>query len=568
MEHKSENKICQNCKKDFIIEPNDFGFYEKIKVPPPTFCPECRLIRRLAWRNERSLHKRVCALCGKSTIAVYSDQSLINVYCNECWWSDKWDAMDYGVDFDPSKPFLTQLFDLMHRVPAVSRFGLYTSLVNSEYTNMVGYLKNCYLVTHSDYNEDCAYGSNLTNSKDCIDTYLVHKCEDCYEITNCHKSYNTMFSVDCEACYNLLFCKNCTGCNDCFGCVNLVNKKYYIFNKPYTEEEYEKKLKELYPSTNEKIATAWEKLQNLCMQCPQKYMHGIKNTNVSGDYIFNCKNVKDSYIVAKLEDSKYCTLVTPGDGIASNLYDFTHFGINSELLYEVLMSGWCSNLKFTWFVTISGQDIEYSMWCVDNKDLFGCVGAKKKRYCILNKQYSKEEYEVLREKIIKQMQAMPYVDKKGRIYKYGEFFPMEASPFGYNETAHIYFPLTKEQVFERGYVWREPDERKYVLNDETKSCEHEGKCMHNCSLSFRFILSELQFYKKHNLPQPKLCFNCRHAYRVNLTNPPKLYYRQCMCDKETHFHGTEHCEIEFETSYAPDRLEIVYCEKCYQQEVY
>ena len=564
---RSETKICQNCKNNFTIEPEDFGFYEKIKVPPPTFCPECRMIRRLCWRNERSLHKRVCVLCGKSTIAVYSDQSPVTVFCNECWWSDKWDAMNYGIDFDFSRPFLTQLFDLMHNVPAVSRFGLYTTLVNSEYTNMVGYLKNCYLVTHSDYNEDCAYGSNLTNSKDCIDTYLANKCENCYEITNCHECYRTMFSIDCTSCYNALFCKNCTGCNDCFGCVNLVNKKYHIFNQSYTREEYEKKLKEIYPLTNEKMATAQEISKKLWIQHPQKYMHSLKNVNVSGDYIYNCKNVKNSYIVAKLEDSKYCALVTPGDGIASNLYDFTHFGINSELLYEVLMSGWCSNLKFTWFVTISGQDIEYSMWCVDNKDLFGCVGVKKRRYCILNKQYSKEEYETLREKIIEHMQRVPYIGKKGRVYKYGEFFPMEASPFGYNETAHIYFPLTKEQVLERGYVWREPDERKYVLSDETKACEHEGKCMHNCSLAFRFIPYELQFYKKHSLPLPKLCFNCRHANRVSQTNPPKLHHRQCMCTK-THQHHTNQCPNEFETSYSPDRSEIVYCEKCYQQEVY
>ncbi|OGI82273.1 hypothetical protein A3I95_02885 [Candidatus Nomurabacteria bacterium RIFCSPLOWO2_02_FULL_44_12] len=567
MSYEPKNVVCQNCKADFTIEPDDFGFYEKIKVPPPTFCPECRLIRRLAWRNERSLHKRKCALCGNSTIAVYSEQSPIVVYCNECWWSDKWDAMDYGVDFDESRPFLEQLFDLMHKVPAVSRFGLYTSLVNSEYTNMVGYLKNCYLVTHSDYNEDCAYGSNLTNSKDCIDTYFVHKSENCYEITNTHKSYNTMFSVDCMHCYNLLFCKNCTGCSDCFGCVNLVNKKYHIFNEPYTKEEYEEKLKELYPSTHEKIKIAWKRAQEVWIKYPQKYMHGIKNKDVSGDYIFNCKNVKDSYFCGKLDDSRYCMLITPEESRSSHCYDFTHFGVNSELLYESLMSGWSSRLKFSWFVTISGQDIEYSMWCLDNKNLFGCVGVKKKQYCILNKKYSKERYEELREKIIKHMQDMPYIDEKGRIYKYGEFFPMEASPFGYNETAHIYFPLTKEQVFERGYVWREPDERSYAINEETKACEHEGKCMHNCSLAFRFIPSELQFYKKHDLPPPKLCFNCRHANRVSQTNSPKFWHRTCMCDK-THAHHAGKCEVEFETSYAPERPEIIYCEKCYQQEVY
>ena len=40
MEYKSETKTCQNCKNDFIIEPDDFSFYEKMKVPAPTFCPE------------------------------------------------------------------------------------------------------------------------------------------------------------------------------------------------------------------------------------------------------------------------------------------------------------------------------------------------------------------------------------------------------------------------------------------------------------------------------------------------------------------------------------------------
>ena len=34
---------------------------------------------------------------------------------------------------------------------------------------------------------------------------------------------------------------------------------------------------------------------------------------------------------------------------------------------------------------------------------FGCVGFKHKQYCILNKQYTKEEYEKLVQKIIKQM---------------------------------------------------------------------------------------------------------------------------------------------------------------------
>ena len=28
-----EKRNCQNCKNDFVIDSDDFGFYEKIKVP-------------------------------------------------------------------------------------------------------------------------------------------------------------------------------------------------------------------------------------------------------------------------------------------------------------------------------------------------------------------------------------------------------------------------------------------------------------------------------------------------------------------------------------------------------
>jgi hypothetical protein len=60
----AETKNCQSCKQPFIIEPEDFNFYVKIDVPPPTFCPDCRLQRRMAFRNERTLYKRKCDAPG------------------------------------------------------------------------------------------------------------------------------------------------------------------------------------------------------------------------------------------------------------------------------------------------------------------------------------------------------------------------------------------------------------------------------------------------------------------------------------------------------------------------
>ena len=223
-----ETKTCQNCKNQFTVEPEDFDFYRKIEVPSPTWCPECRLIRRLAWRNERALYRGKCQRCGKATISIFSPDKDLTVYCRGCWWSDEWDGLEYGINFDPQEPFLSQVEGLFHKVPTMALHGLHTTLVNSEYTNMVGYLKNCYFITHSDYDENCAYGSYIHHSKDSVDNLMLDQSELCYETVNCRNCYQTFFSLDCEDCQNVYFSKSCNGCSNCFGCVNLRNKSYHI----------------------------------------------------------------------------------------------------------------------------------------------------------------------------------------------------------------------------------------------------------------------------------------------------------------------------------------------------
>ena len=124
-----ETRNCQNCKNDFTIELDDFSFYEKIKVPPPTFCPECRMARRLIWRNERSLTKRECGLCKKSLISMYSDEDA-PVYCTECWNGNEWDQYFNAKDYRFDQPFFVQLKELFKINP---RFYAYKfeNFVNS-----------------------------------------------------------------------------------------------------------------------------------------------------------------------------------------------------------------------------------------------------------------------------------------------------------------------------------------------------------------------------------------------------------------------------------------------------
>lgn len=236
------------------------------------------------------------------------------------------------------------------------------------------------------------------------------------------------------------------------------------------------------------------------------------------------------------------------------------------------------------------RDLEYCAFCNGSSNCFGCVGLQKKSYCILNKQYSKDDFFALREKIIRHMNEMPYTNAMGRIYRYGEFFPPEFSPFAYNETiAQDFFPLTKEQAEVKGFLWREPEMREYQttidaanlpdrIGDVQDSILKEIIKCASCGRPYRIIQMELQFLRQMSLPLPHLCPNCRHTERLKLRNAPRFYPRACQCagqgsengvyqNAASHQHGASPCPKEFETSYAPDRKEIIYCEFCYQVEV-
>ena len=187
-------------------------------------------------------------------------------------------------------------------------------------------------------------------------------------------------------------------------------------------------------------------------------------------------------------------------------------------------------------------------------------------------------------KIIQHMNAMPYVDAKGRVFKYGEFFPYDISPFAYNETiAQEYYPLSRKEVSDFGFRWYDRVERDYRITmkeadipdaagsvpdaiiKEVIECANQGLEKSGCTTAFRVTPQELAFYKKLNLPLPHFCPNCRHFNRVNKRNPMKLWIRKCMCNLQNHVHEGA-CPNIFETIFSPEKLEIIFREECYQKE--
>lgn len=568
MDNKTENKICQNCKQDFIIESDDFGFYKRMKVPIPVWCPECRMVRRLIWRNERNLFRRKDALTGEDSFSGFPAEANLNTYENNYWHGDGWNPLDYGIDYDFSKTFFEQFYNLLTRVPlpAKSSAGF---MINSDYCNEAGRLRNAYLCFDSDFVENSAYLVKATNMNDSFDSCEVIEDELCYEDVMVYKSYRTFYSLDCESCVDVWFSKGLRGCTNCFGCVNLRGKSNYFFNEPLSKEEYEKRLSELNLKSHESINKLRFKALEFWQKFPVKYYHGIRNINCTGDRISDSKNVLDSVSIQEGENMRYCQIVALK---AANSYDCVQLFMGVENAYECVTCGeGAYNLKYCFNCWSESRDLEYCGYLVGSSDCFGCVGLFKKQYCIFNKQYSKEKYFELKEKIIKHMDEMSYIDSIKRKYKYGEFFPFEFSPLAYNESlAQDYFPLSREQVKERGFLWREPNAREFKttingidlpdsINDVSDDVIKEIIACEICKRAYRIVLIEFQFYKRIGLPLPHKCHNCRFLDRYEFVNKPKLYHRTCM---------KEGCNNEFETSYSPERPEIVYCEACYNKEVY
>ncbi len=561
------NQNCQNCKKDFVIDERDQIYYKKINVPHPTWCAECRIIRRLSTHNVWSVYWRDCSKCKKKVLSMYNKENPVTVYCNDCWWADDWDGTEYAMDYDPSRNFFEQVYELSRKTPWVAQEVVAPSMVNSEYCNGASYLRNCYLTFWADYCENLNNSTYCLNFKDSSDCLRGYESELCYESIGFSRNFRTYFTEESDDCVDVWFSRNCYNCNNCIGCVNLRGESYCIFNQKYSKEEYAEKLKEFGFDSWKKLQEFKEKAHEFWDTLPYREYKGHSlNVNVTGDYVYESKNCQDMFISNGAQDSRYCQFITVPT--VKDSYDYSGWGANAELMYEAHSSGEnVSNVKFSMEAYTESTDIEYSIWTVAGKNNFGCANLKRKKYCILNKEYSKEEYEVLKAKIIEDMKKNPYVDPQGRTWSYGEFFPLKQSLFGYNETtAQKFFPKTKEQALAEGYYWYDevpqsyaptflakdlPDtiaETKDTILQEVIECE-------TCKRGYKIGQMELGLLSKMKIPIPHSCPKCRMNYLFSRFDPMKLWKRNCM-----------QCNKEINTPYAPDRKEIVYCVDCYQQE--
>ena len=536
---------CKKCSQNFEITQHDRDFYEKIEVPEPCFCPDCRLQRRLSLRNERYLSKSTCDKCNKDIITFFREKEEFPIYCHDCWWSDDFDPLEFGQEFDFNRPFFEQFKELMMKVPKVGL--LVFDCENSEYNTLLAYCKNAYMCAGTYYSEDVYYMTKSQKCKDCSDGIIVDDCELVYYSVNSQNCYNSHHLINSKGCSDSAYLDSCIGCKNCFMCSGIRNQEYYFKNKKYPKEEYEKLINEKMNTDQNDLMKEFTEFNQ---KIPKKYQNQVNCENCSGNYLRNCNNAHDCYDCINVEDSKYMV----GCVNVNDCMDLTNHDEKVELCYEISTGGDRNvNTKFS-FCPVVCPDSTYIYVGLNTSDCFGCDGLhKKEQYCILNKKYSKEEYMKLRDKIIEHMR------KTG---EYGEFFPSSLSLYPYNHSsAQDYYPLTKEQALEQGFKWQDKDLQEYrqatykvpvtikevpdLVVDEVLSCE-------DCGKNYKVLPQELLLHRKINAPLSKKCSDCRQLEMQSWKNPRKLWNRKC--DK---------CQVDVKTTYSPDRTERVYCEQCY-----
>ena len=321
---------------------------------------------------------------------------------------------------DPLEYF-KQFEELDNKIPKIANHNLKSE--NADYSNGVGNSKNVYYsftIHRSEdvyYSNTCtAYNNNLFNCTNCFKSSYLNNCTDCH---TCNLSHDLF---QCKNCRNAYFSIDCQGCSEIIFCTNLRNKSYCINNTELPKKEYLKKKEEILDGKHSTYLKNKAQFQKIWLQKPWKFTIQNNCEDCIGHNLNNCSNCYACFDCNNLENAKYVWDATPSE-TQSNSMDMGSSGIG-EWLYECIgIGGGNSYLNFCVRCRCSAN-LTYCINCYSCRDCFLCTGLRNNKYCILNKQYSKEEYEQLVPKIIDHMQKNK---------EWGEFFPSSFSPFAYNE---------------------------------------------------------------------------------------------------------------------------------------
>lgn len=524
--------VCEVSGQPFILARAISERYRSLNVPLPRLCEEERYRRLLSFRNDRKFFWRTCDKTGEKIYSTYPPNAPFPVCSFEYWLEDPRDGTQYGQDYDPQVPFFTQLLWLWKSVtrPASTVRNLVAAMIEHPLFGASG----SSFVFSGQRVQDCHYCYDVRDARHCMDCYRISSCEQCYECIDCVDCRLLRWAEHCRNCTDSWFISNCENCHHCLFSTNLSGKSYYVCNESVSKERYEEVLAEQALHVRLRAEEAIEEYAVFLRNYPIPHIYADNASSCSGNYLRACSDVIDCYECSNVTNSAYCFNLNDaeacldglgfGEGL-STAVNFVSVGMHAKNIFNCVECH--TNIS----------DLSFCLHCENSSHLFGCVGMRGAEYCILNKRYSRQEYERLRNDIEAVMEARS---------EWGKMLPPGLCDFPYNHSmASDYFPLSKVQAVMMGYRWDDehdgvrpsqllygdaPGERfaevPAVVSEETRQqlldrifvCEMSGA-------PFKFSLHDINLYQVLGVPPPARAFEQRHQDRLRKLSPRKIIER-------------------------------------------
>lgn len=527
---------CELTGEKWNMSQEEIGWYKKFNVPPSKRAPLTRWWVETGWFLSFQWWWNKNAETGKPILSFIHPSTGLKVLPDNDWFDR--DYSDKRREIEIEKPFFEQLRELQLEVPiraeqneeepenSIARFSM--GDVNS-YFNMFCSAKNSLFSMWTFEEEDSAEVFNslaVTNSYNILDSQRIFNCKYLRQSRDCMDS---AFLFDCRNCQN------------CFGATNKRNAKFVFFNEQLTETEYK-----------ERIIKIDFKCRSIINQYYQKYLDLVNKQaiwpenfneqapNCTGEYLTKVNDNKFGYgSLNGAHDTFWVNYATGNcfdSSFCSGLFDSNNCFYSTNTTRS-------SNVKYCYHCTTS-QNVEYCIDCYNCENCFGCVGLNRKKFHIMNQEYSEAEYW---QKLDEIKSAM--MDRG----EYGEFFPSSmATSYFPDSGAVLYFacPIANGKKF--GALEFDPESSGAVgeeLSDTSKmrDVSEVPDCIddlddewigiplydNNWKRRFAYLRPEIEFYRRHELGPPQQHFISRMQDMFKEANQGRFVDVECHeCNKK------------------------------------
>ena len=513
--------ICDRSREQFTISELEQQFCLRNGHPLPRNAPRYRIQHLALFIAAPKFYRSHCTLSGKPIISAYSPESGVKVYDPEPFQAEEWEPLKFGQPYDFNRPFFDQLCELAATVPRQARSIMSQTSEGVQYCNRATRCKDCYLCVGIINCRDCQFAHFLRDCSDVVDCTWCIDCELCYHSADLLRCYNLQYSEHCQDCTDSYFLFDCRSCKNCFDCIGLDRKEYCFRNEQLTPSEYAARIAavDLGDRTiRDHHLAEFQQRTKLHPLRPQNF----RSENVTGKYIVESEGCANSAFLSKCQNLEYCVMTQQ---LKDSLFCVA-FGPQSELLYNCSSVG--DNAYDVAYSAICNSGVHGLRYCYHvtsgSSDCFGCINLRRKSYCILNKQYSKNEYLDLLPRIQQHMHSTN---------EWGRLLPAFISGYAYNGSeASAFSPLNCDDAKRLGFGWDDetldadatatteaPVNIDSVPDSLTQSrlrCEVTGK-------PFAIQRPELNFYRKLHIPIPTKAPLTRLREHGNVLNIESIF---------------------------------------------